>query len=466
MIMPMMMIRTGVSPAKTQSFRAGLWFCGALLLFGIAGFSPARAESEKETLTKEFYSKGIEYYRAQDIPQHYDEAFVWISKAAEYDHPRAQAILADMYHNGLGTQINEQKSLELTKAAAEQGDTFGQFLLGKALYLGLGAKQDRDNGTKILSHVFNALEEEANSGDVHAQSSLAWIYYHLSDANNDYQKAHFWYEKAAVQGYAVAQNALGLLFERGDGVRENSQAKMVWYRRAASQGAPIGQYNLAMALGEQRDFDGQFTWVRRSADLHYAEAQYFLGWIYEVGEGGTRDLHEALLWYRKAADQDHVLAQYKLGEFYHYGSGVSQDYEEARKWYEMAAKNGDADAMANLGHFFEKGFGVEKDYATARDWYTQGADQHHSPSQARLGFLYLYGYGVKKDLGKAREWLERAAGGGNESAYYGIGLIHEEKGRYSQAIRWYLLSAIKGYGFGFKRAVFLMVLYPVISMRA
>jgi len=41
------------------------------------------------------------------MPQHYyDEAFVWLSKAAEYGHPRAQSIVADMYNNGLGIQID------------------------------------------------------------------------------------------------------------------------------------------------------------------------------------------------------------------------------------------------------------------------------------------------------------------------------------------------------------------------
>lgn len=442
-------------------------FCCAVLFvleLGVVGVFPALAETGKQTLADQFFNKGLGYYWAQDIPQHYNEAFVWLSKAAEYGHPRAQSIVADMYNNGLGTKINFRESIKLTKAAAEQQDVYGQFLLGKALYKGLGIEKDSEKGTQILSQILNALEAHAESGDAHAQSSLAWIYYNLSNATKDYQKAHLWYEKAAIQGYAVAQSNIGLMFGRGDGVRKNSKAKIVWYRRAAGQGSPIGQFNLALALGEQGDFDGKFTWARRAANLHYADAEFLMGQIYEEGEGGPRDLQEALSWYQRAAAQDHAVAQYKIGELYHYGTGMQQDYTQARKWYEAAAENGHAAAMANLGHFFEKGFGVKQSYEDAWEWYVQGADQNNSYSQARLGYLYMHGYVVNQDYEKANEWLLKAARGGDQWAYYGIGLIHEEKRQYSQAIRWYLLSAINGYGFGFKRAVYLMVLYPVISL--
>ena len=86
-------------------------------------------------------------------------------------------------------------------------------------------------------------------------------------------------------------------------------------------------------------------------------------------------------------------------------------------------------------------------------------------SQERLGRFYLNGWAGEKDVEKALEWFKKASRNGRERAYYEIGLIHEKQQKYSQAIRWYLLSAINGYNFGLKRAVYLMVLYPVISFR-
>ena len=89
-----------------------------------------------------------------------------------------------------------------------------------------------------------------------------------------------------------------------------------------------------------------------------------------------------------------------------------------------------------------------------------------TPIHKPPGYLYMNGFGVDRDYEKATNWLKEAAWGGDEWARYGIGLIHEEQRQYSQAIRWYLLAALNGYDFGFKRAVYLMVLYPVMSLRA
>ena len=462
-----LMIKSMYSPIVPITIHARKIFGALFLVLGcvFATSVPAWAESEKQELAQEFFAKGLGYYWAQDMSQHYEEAFVWLSKAAEYDHPRAQAILADMLGHGLGTEIHLQKSLVYAVASAQQGDVFGQFLTGMAFYKGLGVPVDQDKGIQMFSQILDALEVEAESGDGHVQACLAWIYYNLSSANRDYQKAHHWYEKSAVQGYSVAQSMLGLMFGRGDGVRRNAKAEIVWYRRAAEQGSPIGQFNLAMALGDQGDFEGEFTWARRAANLRYAEAEYWMGQMFEDGEGRPVDLQESFSWYQKAAEQGYAPAQLKLGEFYQYGNGREENYQEAKKWYEAAAENGEGEAMANLGHFYEHAVGVEKDYVQARTWYERGAAVANSYSQARLGYLYMQGHGVKQDLDKAHEWLRRAARGGDEWAYYGIGLIYEEQRQYSKAIGWYLLSAINGYDFGFKRAVYLLVVYPVISFQ-
>jgi len=85
------------------------FFCVVLLMLElcVVGLSPVLVETGKPALAEQFFAKGLGNYWAQDMPQHYyDEAFVWLSKAAEYGHPRAQSIVADMYNNGLGIQID------------------------------------------------------------------------------------------------------------------------------------------------------------------------------------------------------------------------------------------------------------------------------------------------------------------------------------------------------------------------
>jgi TPR repeat protein len=117
--------------------------------------------------------------------------------------------------------------------------------------------------------------------------------------------------------------------------------------------------------------DGDFTealkWYRKAAEQGDAEAQTYLGGMYESGEGVTQDSAEAVKWYRKAAEQGYATAQTYLGRHYN-GEGVTQDYAEAVKWLRKAAEQGDEEAQNNLGWMYEKGNGVLQDRIAAHMW--------------------------------------------------------------------------------------------------
>ena len=78
-----------------------------------------------------------------------------------------------------------------------------------------------------------------------------------------------------------------------------------------------------------------------------AEAQYFIGRWYDVGDGVTVNDREAVKWYRKAADQGLASAQYNLGLMYADGQGVPQDYVTAYMWFILASVEGDKLAIEN-----------------------------------------------------------------------------------------------------------------------
>ena len=68
-----------------------------------------------------------------------------------------------------------------------------------------------------------------------------------------------------------------------------------------------------------------------------AEAQYYVGQIFEKGLGPDPDFAAAAEWYRKAAEQGHSGAQTSLGFLYETGLGVEKDPEQALHWYRRAA---------------------------------------------------------------------------------------------------------------------------------
>jgi TPR repeat protein len=114
-------------------------------------------------------------------------------------------------------------------------------------------------------------------------------------------------------------------------------------------------------------------WFRKAAEQGDADAQGWLGFMYDMGEGVQKDSTEAAKWYRKAAEQGHAHSQFSLGEMYDGGRGVTQDYAEAAKWYRKAADQGDLWAQFNLGLMYQQGDGVPQDYVLAHMWFNLAA---------------------------------------------------------------------------------------------
>ena len=76
------------------------------------------------------------------------------------------------------------------------------------------------------------------------------------------------------------------------------------------------------------------------AEAGDAQAQSYLGTLYEFGEGVSQDYKEAVKWYRLAAEQGDAVGQLLLGDIYKDGIGVLQDNVRAHMWYNIGAANG------------------------------------------------------------------------------------------------------------------------------
>ena len=51
----------------------------------------------------------------------------------------------------------------------------------------------------------------------------------------NYDRAFYWYKKAADQGTAVAQYTIGTMHEKGQGVVRSQIEAVQWYRKASAQ---------------------------------------------------------------------------------------------------------------------------------------------------------------------------------------------------------------------------------------
>lgn len=133
-----------------------------------------------------------------------------------------------------------------------------------------------------------------------------------------------------------------------------------------------------MDLGEKCEKNGEyekaFNHYLRAAILGDAKGAFYVGYMYEYGEGVKKDLNSAVKWYLAAANAGNRGAQHNLGYFYYTGTAVKQDFKMAFSYFSMAAKQGKPDSMLNIGVMYENGQYVKQDFKEALRWYNKADD--------------------------------------------------------------------------------------------
>ena len=232
-----------------------------------------------------------------------------------------------------------------------------------------------------------------------AQYQLAWIYYDGSAVEQNFEKAVYWFQKSAEQGFTLAQFKLAWMYDKGRGVEEDLLEAFYWYKKAAVQGELLAQYKLAWLYYDgsvvEQNFDKAFYWFQKSAEQGFALAQHNLGLMYYYGIGVEQNVYKAFYWYKKAAVQGELLAQYNLALMYQEGEGVEKDLEKAFYWYQKSAVQGDADAQYNLALMYDKGRGIEQNLEQAFYWFQKSAEQGDADAQKNLKEMYYNGGGVQ-----------------------------------------------------------------------
>ncbi|NBX69831.1 MAG: sel1 repeat family protein [Proteobacteria bacterium] len=165
------------------------------------------------------------------------------------------------------------------------------------------------------------------------------------------------------------------------------------------------------------DLEKGMKWLKSSALLNYAPAEYVLGTGYYYGTQGIEiNKREAVEWFTKSANRGYAPSQVALGVAYLYGEGLAKNPAQAANYFKKAAEQGDAGGQNYLARCYLKGAGVEKNEKMAFDWLTKSAEQGLSSAQNNLGICYLQGIGVSKNEDEAEKWFSKAAAQGNKDA--------------------------------------------------
>jgi localization factor PodJL len=138
---------------------------------------------------------------------------------------------------------------------------------------------------------------------------------------------------------------------------------------------------------EAKDRSGVET-IRKAANLGLPRAQFYLGKMYEMGEGGVKkDLVEARRWTERAASAGDPRAMHNLALFYFKGEGGPKNSTSAASWFRKAADQGLVDSQFNLAQLYEGGWGVSQNPAEAYKWYVIAGRAGDATSKARATAL-------------------------------------------------------------------------------
>ena len=163
-----------------------------------------------------------------------------------------------------------------------------------------------------------ALKQAADGGDAFAQFEIGRRFSDGDGVPQDAARAAAWYERAAARGLALAQFRLATAFERGTGVAVDKARAKVWYRSAAEQGYARAMHNLGVMMAEggepEADYAAAAGWFEQAAERGLADSQFNLAILRESGRGVLRDLTEAYKWFALAGRQGDRAASRRLDQ--------------------------------------------------------------------------------------------------------------------------------------------------------
>ena len=169
---------------------------------------------------------------------------------------------------------------------------------------------DAPQDPAAAEHCFRRL---ADGGNPAAQWWLGIACAQGRGAEKDEAQALEWFSRSARQGYARAQYQLGLCFQDGAGVDADPRKALDWFRQAAAQGFTPARRRLEeletqmpdqlfARYRQEPDQAKRMEYLKKSAEMGYAQAQAELGDCYAQGRGVKQDYVKASEWYRRAAE--------------------------------------------------------------------------------------------------------------------------------------------------------------------
>lgn len=365
------------------------------------------------------------------------------SKLTEWLNP-GKVFMAEDPRDGIELKRPEehmkwQKHLPWMELGAKLGDPELQYWYGRLLWMtSVGKAGEADQQEEAVGWIRAAAEQ----GHGEAGYLLSWHYRHGLGVPRDEEQATQWIITAAEAGHMEAVVWAGSFYEVGMGVPKNAETSIHWYRIAAEAGHKEGQFRYGWAcwdgFGREKNLRQAHYWFTKAAEggrEGHPEALFFLGDMYDYGDGVAEDKRLALNYYRQAARAGHPEAQYRTGLAYRKGVGVSEHKVLATTWFKRAAQQGHAGAQNAYANMlidgeadYKKELFLEREPMEEALYYLgESHKQGNKAGTNNLGWMYLHGHGMTApDYPRALELFREAADRGSAAAVKHLGEMYEQ----------------------------------------
>lgn len=215
-------------------------------------------------------------------------AFTWFKKAALNDDGSARMYVAAAYLFGVGVKQNSDTARQFYIEAAKKGDPLAQYELASHFL------ESKQASNKKLGLIW--LNKSVAGGNPRAQTQLAELYLKGQLVSQDLLLAKDLLQKAAQQKYTPA-----LLKLANIAIADQAwQDALFWYQKAKALGSLKAQYLEArLYLTESSPLHNKksgFLVMLKTAQNNYAPAQKNVADLYRQGIGVTQNADLAAQW--------------------------------------------------------------------------------------------------------------------------------------------------------------------------
>lgn len=174
---------------------------------------------------EEQFRIGLHFY----VEKSYQDAFHWLSKAAEQGSADAEYYIAMMYESGKGLEKSPEEAVRWYLKSSEHGHCISQNIIGFKYLEGIDVPKDYELAKKWIT-----LSSQQGYGS--ALQNMGDIYYFGYGVDVDCKKAFDYYFKAALRCRRLSQYVVGVMLMEGIGVEKDETKALFWLHLAEKAG--------------------------------------------------------------------------------------------------------------------------------------------------------------------------------------------------------------------------------------